>query len=229
VIPIQDALPPRSTPWITWIVASINVVVFFSGWFRGPDAQAALLVDHALTPVAFSWLNAITSVFLHNGLTHLAINTVALVVCGENVEDRFGHLAFACLYLGCGMLSVTVAAWAVPASAGLLLGTGGALGAVLGAHLAMYPHGRVLAFPLIMIDLIEVPSGLLIAIWFLLQVLGGLSMAGGLIDTGLTAVMWIPLAGLVIGGIGGGLVRFIENRGIGRSGSRRTGERIIAE
>jgi membrane associated rhomboid family serine protease len=207
VIPIQDALPPRSTPRVAWVVATLNAAVFLYGHFLGADAQAAILVDHALTPVAFSWLNAITSVFLHDGFAHLALNTVALVVCGENVEDRFGHVGFACLYVGSGVAAVTLAASTVPTSMGLLLGTGGAIGAVLGAHLALFPHGRVLTFPLVMIDLIEVPSGLLIALWFLLQVLGGLAMAGALMDTGVAAVMWIPLTGLAIGGIVGGLMR----------------------
>ncbi|HET9369635.1 MAG TPA: rhomboid family intramembrane serine protease, partial [Vicinamibacterales bacterium] len=143
MIPIQDALPPRSTPWVTWTIAAVNALVFFYGQLRGPDVQAALLLDHAVTPVAFSWLDAVSSVFLHQGYTHLALNLVALLVCGENVEDRFGHAPFACLYAAAGVAAVTIATWISPTSIGLLVGTGGAIGAVLGAHLALFPHGRV--------------------------------------------------------------------------------------
>ena len=54
--------------------------------------------------------------FLHGGWLHLLGNMLFLMVFGNNVEDRLGHLRYLLFYLGCGYVATYVFAFANPAA-----------------------------------------------------------------------------------------------------------------
>ncbi len=103
----------------------------------------------------FRWWQLITSAFLHGGFMHLAGNMLFLWVFGPPVEDRFGRLGFLAFYLAGAAASGGVHALLefqdfgngarvyVPA-----LGASGAISAVTGAFLVLFPMTvvRVLLF-----------------------------------------------------------------------------------
>lgn len=143
-------------------------------------------------------LMVLTTMFLHGGWMHLIGNMWYLWIFGDNVEDRLGHGRFVLLYLLGGLggsLLHLVFNWnsAVPA-----IGASGAIAAVLGAYLRLYPHARILTFfPLLGIfGVWEIPAIVWLGFWFLLQfVTGTQSLVSG---TGGVA-WWAHVGGFVAG------------------------------
>ena len=84
-----------------------------------------------------------TSVFLHGGLIHLAMNMWSLLVIGPLVERLYGNLAFAVIYLASGVGGAIASLAASPLRVGV--GASGAICGVLGALVAfLIVHRRAI-------------------------------------------------------------------------------------
>lgn len=185
MFPIRDDTPTRITPYITYVVILVCVLVFFWQLSQGEDAQraiysfgvipAVLLAEKSL-PVDLeilpAWLTIFSSMFLHGGWMHLIGNMLYLWVFSNNVEDAMGHKRFIVFYLSCGMLAALTQTMLTPDSVIPMIGASGAISGVLGAYLLLHPHARIL---------VVIPIGILIytpwiaaywmlGLWFVLQV-----------------------------------------------------------
>jgi len=78
----------------------------------------------------------LTAMFLHVGTTHLAVNSIGLLILGMQVERLFGHYRFAAMYILAG-LSGSVASFAFN-SIGVAAGASGAIFGVFGALVAFF-------------------------------------------------------------------------------------------
>ena len=95
-----------------------------------------------------------TSIFLHFGILHLALNMYALFIIGNVVESELGRVRYLALFLVTGWFSSAIAYWLTPplvaTSAGLTLqisaGASGAIFGLFGAFLAYNYRRRHLAF-----------------------------------------------------------------------------------
>jgi len=127
------------------------------------------------------WLSSLTSIFVHGGWLHLLGNMLFLWVFGNNVEDRFGRLRFLLFYLAVGVVSTYAFALTRPGAEEPLVGASGAISGVLGAYLLLYPHARVLvAIPLgIILHTMRIPAGLVLVLWFGLQLLSNAMTPAG--------------------------------------------------
>ena len=129
---------------------------------------------HLGIPWGVSW---ITSMFMHGNWHHILGNMVFLAVFGKNVESAFGRLRYLALYLA-GGLAATVLQTAMTLFFGTAadaqsanLGASGAIAAVLGAYIVLYPSSRILTligwFP------VRIPAWIFLGVWFLYQLLEG--------------------------------------------------------
>jgi membrane associated rhomboid family serine protease len=113
--------------------------------------------------------------FLHASWSHIAGNMVFLAVFGKNVEDEFGHWRYLALYLAGGfvaaMTQTAATLLAGGAAQGLIptLGASGAIAAVLGAYIVLFPNSRV--FGLFVIFPVRVSAWFFLGAWFLYQVI----------------------------------------------------------
>src|SRR5690606_9517361 len=127
-----------------------------------------------------------TSMFLHGGWAHLLSNMVFLVVFADNVEDRFGRLRFLVFYLVGGAFATLAHALFSRESLVPLVGASGAISAVLGAYISLFPRQQVLTFvpplfvPWLVLSFLArvprfflfwLPAWVFIGYWALLQVL----------------------------------------------------------
>jgi membrane associated rhomboid family serine protease len=129
-----------------------------------------------------AWMTLITCMFMHGGWMHFLGNMWFLYIFGDNVEDRLGHVGFAGLYLGTGVLAGLSHYITDPSSPLPTLGASGAIAGVMGAYALLYPHARVLALlPLIIVfTTIVVPAPIFLGLWFVMQLSSGIgSLAGG--------------------------------------------------
>jgi membrane associated rhomboid family serine protease len=126
-------------------------------------------------------LSIVTSIFMHAGILHILGNLLFLWVFGDNVEDRFGHLVYLLFYLAGGMAATLLQAAIDTSSVVPVVGASGAISAVLGAYLVMFPLARVtILFPIFIILFpLSVPAFLLIGLWFVQNFLAGIAEVTG--------------------------------------------------
>ncbi len=133
-------------------------------------------------PQPATWETVFTSMFLHASFLHIFGNMIFLAIFGPTVEDAMGRVRFVVFYLLGGLVALGAQVAADPGSTGPTLGASGAIAAVLGGYLLLYPRARVLAlvFIVFFFTLIEVPAVFLLGFWFLSQLYLGLAgLAGG--------------------------------------------------
>jgi membrane associated rhomboid family serine protease len=188
-LPLHDDNPTTITPFVTYAVIGLCIVVFAWQMSLLPsDAEAAvyafgaipavLLGDVRLAPgvaAVPSWATLVTSMFLHGGWLHVLGNLWTLGIFGDNVEDRMGKLRFLVFYLVCGVLAGAVHVYFNPGSAVPTIGASGAISGVMGAYFVMYPRARVITLiPLLFYPLfVELPAFVFLGVWFSAQLLSG--------------------------------------------------------
>ncbi len=126
-------------------------------------------------------LTVLTSMFLHGGFLHIFGNMLFLAVFGPNVEDAMTRPRFAVFYLVGGVVALAAQVAAGPNSTDPTLGASGAIAAVLGGYILLYPRARVLTliFIIFFFTLIEIPAGVLLVVWFVLDGLAGAISSAG--------------------------------------------------
>jgi membrane associated rhomboid family serine protease len=200
VIPLRDANPTRRTPVVTLVIIAICLTAF--GWQLmtlaegGEPALAELFRTFGVVPAAVSdalargdllssaMLAIVTSMFLHGGWLHLGGNMLYLWIFGNNVEDTLGRAVFVGFYLVGGFAAAFAQIAIDPESQVPMIGASGAIAAALGAYLVLFPRARVqsLVFLGFFYQLLSVPAVIVLAFWFVLQVvdaLGALSLGAG--------------------------------------------------
>jgi membrane associated rhomboid family serine protease len=177
----------------------------------GTDARAALAEDHGSEEAAAlqrdlqrrcpdkNWaLALLVSTFLHGGWLHLLGNMLYLWIFGDNVEDRLGHLPYLGFYLVGGIAADGLQIAFDTSSTVPNVGASGAIAAVLGAYLYLFPGARVrtLVFLLVFITWIELPAAVVLGGWFILQLFSGISSVG---EQGSGVAYWAHVGGWVFG------------------------------
>jgi membrane associated rhomboid family serine protease len=127
----------------------------------------------ATSPPAYHklpYLSVLYSMFLHGGWAHLLGNMLFLWIFGNNVEDRFGRLAYLGFYVLCGYIAAYGFALFNADLAQPLIGASGAIAGVLGAYLALYPRVRVWSLvPFLFFIPLRLPVWLVLGLWFVIQ------------------------------------------------------------
>ncbi len=167
------------------------------------------------TPISV-YITLITSMFMHGGLAHILGNLLYLFIFGDNIEDRLGHGRYLVFYLLTGVLASLAHVFASAAFGRNLevpsLGASGAISAVLGAYLVLFPRKRVRV--ILFRILTAVPAIVAIGVWFVFQLLNGIGALGAGSQAGgvaYAAHIGGFVAGVVLIGLFGGI-----NRPVGR-------------
>ena len=150
--------------------------------------EASSTGDLAVLDAAPWWVTLFTSMFLHGGWIHIVGNMLFLWIFGNNVEDSMGRWRYLLFYLLGGIVATYALTLFNPDTAEVLFGASGAIAAVLGGYILLYPRSRVLTliFLFLFVTLVEIPAVIMLGIWFILQALPGLGHISipGLTSTG---------------------------------------------
>jgi membrane associated rhomboid family serine protease len=170
MLPVQDVIPSRTTPWVTLGLMGVLTAVLIVALLLSEHAARGLILSYGLVPAHVSWLSLVTSPLLHYGVLDAAINVLALWIFGDNVEDRLGRIRYAFLLTAGAVLSGLVGARVNEGALAPIIGAGGVAGAAIGAHLVLLPRSRVLMLVPMWrgIDLVEIPSAMVVLVWVLL-------------------------------------------------------------
>lgn len=205
MIPLKDGIRPRTFPIVNLLLILANIAVFGMQWLAGPYEEE-FVTTFALVPAwliegtaPLGWMNIFTSMFMHANLMHIGGNMLYLWIFGDNVEDSMGHLKYLLFYLIGGVGAALAHVLVAPNSVVPTVGASGAIAAVLGSYLVLYPRSKVLTLiPLgIYFRFTTVPAVVVLGLWFVLQLFNGVIDLGGS-DTGGVA-FWAHIGGFVVG------------------------------
>lgn len=219
MIPLRDANPTRHTPVVTLALIALCTVVF--GYelvvlARGGEAALeALFLARGSVPAeavtAISTgnllsepvLDVFTSMFLHAGWLHLLGNMLFLWIFGANVEDRVGRARFLLVFLAGGVVADAAQVLSNPASEAPMIGASGAIAAVLGVYVVLFPRARIqsLVFLGFFYQLIAVPAVIVLGFWFLLQVADGIGSLGPTTVVGGGVAVFAHIGGFAAGAL----------------------------
>jgi membrane associated rhomboid family serine protease len=185
--PMFVAIPSRSKSrwrWATPLLAACLVAAW--AWSLGLDRDAhgtlllewgalsgALLSDSTLREALAdgSAARLVTALLLHVDLAHLLGNVVFLLIFGWPAERMMGPWRLLLLFLAGGAVANLAAVVSVQSPDRIIIGASGAISALMGAYLALFPGARLgVVVPLgLFLQFVRAPASLLIGIWALLQ------------------------------------------------------------
>jgi len=115
-----------------------------------------------------AWETVFTAMFMHASIIHIGGNMLFLWIFGNNVEDSMGPVKFFGFYFLGGIAALALQVAVAPNSTAPTIGASGAIAAVLGGYIVMYPRSRVLTlvFIILFFTVIELPAWVMLGIWF---------------------------------------------------------------
>lgn len=148
----------------------------------------------------------LSSMFLHGSVMHLIGNMLFLWVFADNIEATIGNLAFVCFYIAGGVLASLAHVYFNLDSDIPSLGASGAISAILGAYLVMFPKSKVkvLVFLIIILRRVTMSAFAFLGIWIVMQLFNTYQSFGG--DQSGVGTAWFAHIGGLVFGLAMGLV-----------------------
>lgn len=203
----------------TFIVLNLLVFVFQL------SQPGNLICDYAVMPDNIKngtrLYTLFTSLFMHGSYMHIAGNLLFLWVFADNIEAVIGNFRFLLFYLGGGVVASlahiylgTPAADVMPCCmpcngcegpilcSGFIpsLGASGAISAVMGAYIMLFPASKIKVLVLIFFTTIYVSAWVFLGLWFVQQLFAGIGSTSALAQQAESGVAWwAHIGGFVFG------------------------------
>ncbi len=203
MIPLKDNIPSDRFPFVTVALILANVVVYLlairhgGSIISGPDTHE--VVKYGAIPAALThclgkheviagnqlvcaasggmptWQTVFTAMFMHASILHIGGNMLFLWIFGNNVEDSMGPVKYIGFYILGGIAALALQVAVDPNSTAPTLGASGAIAAVLGGYILLFPRARVLTlvFIILFFTVIELPALVVLGLWFIQQAVFG--------------------------------------------------------
>lgn len=216
-------------PIVSYTFIVINVIVFLIQI----STPGNLICQFSAIPIDIvrgeSYFTLLSSIFMHGGWMHLIGNMLFLWVFADNIEAKIGSLHFMIFYLAGGFFAsfahiyfsttstelsqiacmpcsesnpcadgMNISAAVIPS-----LGASGAISAVLGAYLLMFPKSQIKVLVLLFFRSFYVPALVFLGLWFIQQLFSGLGSLGTSNAASQGVAWWAHIGGFVFGLVSG--------------------------
>jgi membrane associated rhomboid family serine protease len=172
LLPIRTSIWPRRTPYANYVLIFLNVVIFLLsysferqyayriGGHILPLPIRPWAIDWVLVPRYWHYWQFLSYAFLHGGIAHVVSNMFFLYLFGNNINDKLGHFWYVLFYLTGAIVSGVGFALVHMSSALPTLGASGAIAAVIGAYLVLFPQTQitVLYWVVFLIGTFQIPA-----------------------------------------------------------------------
>lgn len=190
--------PQRQTPYACASLVAINISVYLfqltdASMFvesaamipyeitKGVDLVGYVEISNGETSVQLSYKAAplhpmftlFSGMFMHANFMHLFGNVLSLWIFGRQIEHVLGIARFLTFYLIGGMMAWLAHIVHGPLSVIPTLGASGAVAAILGAYLLLFPRDRLLVVIFFFVSVQR--ASFVLGFWFAFQILGQLS------------------------------------------------------
>jgi membrane associated rhomboid family serine protease len=221
MLPLRDTTRIQGRSLASKTLIAANIVVFLYelmlggnlGYFfrdYGLVQFRVIMLFKGTTPIQPTVMTFFTNIFIHAGFMHLGGNMLFLWVFGRRLESRIGPWRLLAFYLAGGLaanllqliftfLSASGASFATASSAPII-GASGAVAAILGSYLILFPKARILTLVIIpfFITSLRLPAGFVLSWWFIIQLFNGLLSLGTYSSGG--GVAWFAhIGGFLLG------------------------------
>ena len=182
------SIPSRKKPGLRWAVPLLFTVIWLAFLWsisRPDEARRSLWMDWGALSTGLgnpqdwwatlqdgSVLRLFTALFLHADWSHLLGNLVFLLIFGLPAERVLGPWRLLLLFLAGGAVANLAALYAMGTPDRIIIGASGAVSALMGAYLTLFPGARLgVVLPLgLFLEFVRAPAFLLIGVWAALQV-----------------------------------------------------------
>lgn len=202
MFPLRDNNPKRNTAFFMWLVLAANVAAYGYQLTLNQFELQQFILEYSFIPRLFfedpigNAYRLISSMFMHGSMAHILSNMFFLWVFADNIEDRLGHRRFVLFYVLGGVIATLAHGFFALRSPVPMIGASGAISAVLGAYIVLFPRQRVLTFipPFFIFWL---PAWLYLGYWALLQFVEAAS--GIVVGSQGGVAWWAHVGGFVYG------------------------------
>ena len=195
MLPLRDENPAERTPWVTYGIVAINVVVYLLQLQVGLERSVmscgaipaeltggvdlvgtalvqlgdrALPIEHLACPLPWPG-TLLSAMFMHGSLLHIGGNLWCLWIFGDNVEDAMGPGKYIVFYLLAGIAGTALHVAIDPHAQSPMIGASGAIAGVMGAYAFLYPRAPVLTLGLPIMFYLRLPAWVVIGEFFVAQ------------------------------------------------------------
>lgn len=208
LFPIGDDNIERGHPAVfSYLFFFLNTAIFIFQTTLPEGAAAGFVEEYGAIPAEISrgidLPTLFSSMFLHGSWMHLLGNLLYLWIFADNIEAVIGNFRFVLFYLAGGLVAGLAQVVISPDSSIPCIGASGAIAAVMGAYIVMFPKSRVRMLFLLFFTVIYIPAWVFLGFWFVQQLSSGLGVLGlSATDAGGIA-WWAHIGGFVFGLLAG--------------------------
>lgn len=199
----DDNIEGGHAPLFSYGFLLLNTGVFVLQATLPAGAQASFVQTWGAVPYEIAQgvdlQTLFTSIFLHGSWLHLLSNMLYLWIFADNIEGVVGSFRFFLFYILGGLVAGLTQVAFDPTSSVPCVGASGAIAAVMGAYIIMFPASRVKMLFLLFFIVFYIPSWVFLGLWFVQQAMAGFEMLGmSSRDTGGVA-WWAHIGGFLFG------------------------------
>jgi membrane associated rhomboid family serine protease len=213
MFPVGDTEVKGAGPGVVTIgLIVVNVVVFLYEAMLSQAALEQFIYNFGVIPAQIvqgeGLGTLLTSMFLHGGWLHLISNMLFLWVFGDNIEAVLGKVGYLAFYLAGGLAASAAHILFNMDSTIPSVGASGAIAAIMGAYIVMFPNSQVKLLVLGRgAGMTRVTALVFLGIWAVMQLFSGLASLG--VETAQTGgvAFWAHIGGFVFGLVVGFLFR----------------------
>jgi membrane associated rhomboid family serine protease len=175
--PVETDAPGTSgTPWLTWGLALLTVLISGYALIGNPGLIAQFGMIPA-TPWRYGGITFLSAFFLHGGLMHLAGNIYYLLIFGDNVEDALGRARYALLILLATLMGNVLHLASQTSPSLPCIGASGGIAGIMVFYALAFPQARFSVF--IRWHWFQLSALYLVLFWVLMQLIGAWQQISG--------------------------------------------------
>lgn len=210
----DDQVRGGSKPVFSYLFIGINVLVFLYEASLSPDALNEFIMSFGSIPLETmngeDFHTLITSMFLHGSWMHLIGNMLFLYVFADNIEQIIGNLNFLIFYIAGGLAAHAGHIFFNLESTIPTVGASGAISAVLGAYLIMFPTSKIKILVVFLFRSFKIPALLFLGFWIVQQLFSGFAAIGPETAESGGVAWWAHIGGFAFGVVAGLYYRSIQ-------------------
>ena len=208
LFPVGDDNIESGHPAIfSYLLLALNTGLFIFQASLPEGAQAGFVEQYGAIPAEISrgidLQTLFSSMFLHGSWIHLIGNMLYLWIFADNIEAVIGNVRFLLFYLAGGLVAGLAQVAISPDSGVPCVGASGAIAAVMGAYIVMFPKSRVRMLFLLLFSTFYIPAWVFLGFWFAQQLFSGLGVLGMSAQDSGGIAFWAHIGGFVFGLVSG--------------------------
>ncbi|MEM7162106.1 MAG: rhomboid family intramembrane serine protease [Bacteroidota bacterium] len=217
-------------PYFSYGFIALNIIIWiiqFTSTFENPY-PSYLIPEYGAVPSQIiqgkDYETLFTSMFMHGGWGHILSNMLYMWIFADNIEATIGHFRFVLFYLAGGIAAAYTHILLDTASNIPMVGASGALSAVMGAYLVMFPKSQIKILVIYLFRSFHVSAYIALGIWIAFQLFNGIGgldfLSGGEGKDSGGVAYWAHIGGFFFGVLMGFVFKsFVDKNDVYTPGS----------